>query len=616
MLRSIFFGLAGLLLVQTAAAQDVTVQASVSSNVLGTGETLVYTITVDGASFNGVQRPEPPATSNLALVQSTPSTTQSTTIVNGRMRQSIGFRWSLRPLREGQARIESATVVVGDEMFRTEPIVVEVVPQSQRPQRSTRRSPFGRRAAPDDRDAEPAISDDDIFIRAIPSKRTAYQNEPVTITYHLYFRDGVQLRQSRLADSWDAEGFWREDLEVDARPLPRSEVVDGVRYRTIVLKRAVVFPTRTGTLTVDPLRIETEVYVPTRSNDPFERLFSLGRDFRPIELSSPSVTIEARPLPDGAPPSFQGAVGDFELDVTASRDEVAVGDAVEVQVQVQGTGNIATLEAPELEVPGVFESYDPQVETSLRRSGSQIRGTKTFTYTLVPRSNGTFELPPVRFSFFDADAATYRTTSSAPLTLDVTGSATAPPAASTTGSGLPVDDIAPVRSTATSWHRLDATPLHRNPWVYVALLAPWLAVAAVLAWRRRADHLAAHPELQRRRRAHPEAQRRLAEAQSLLDDDARAFYASVEHALVGFVSDRLDVAGQGLTREQLDDRLREAGVPESTRKELTALLDHCDRGRFAPTATARSEREATLTRARDTIADLDAALHEPSAHAA
>jgi hypothetical protein len=96
-----------------------------------------------------------------------------------------------------------------------------------------------------------------MFIRAVPSKRQAFQNEQITIEYALYFRTGIQLRQSRLADSWDAEGFWREELEIEARPIPQTVVVDGLRYNTIVLKRVAVFPTRTGSLRIDPLRIES-----------------------------------------------------------------------------------------------------------------------------------------------------------------------------------------------------------------------------------------------------------------------------------------------------------------------------------------------------------------------
>ena len=41
----------------------------------------------------------------------------------------------------------------------------------------------------------------DLFIRALPSKRRAYQGEQIIIEYQLFFRDGVQLRQSRLADA-------------------------------------------------------------------------------------------------------------------------------------------------------------------------------------------------------------------------------------------------------------------------------------------------------------------------------------------------------------------------------------------------------------------------------
>ena len=173
-------------------------------------------------------------------------------------------------------------------------------------------------------------------------------------------------------------------------------------------------------------------------------------------------------------------------------------------------------------------------------------------------------------------------------------------------------ELAPPLAQADRWHRTDATPLHRNPWAYAALFAPWLAILGVWGWRRRADHLAANPALVRRRRAHPEARRRLAEAESLMDSDARSFYGSVERAVLGFVGDRLNVVPQGLTHEQLDAVLREAEVPGPHREELLALLERCDRARFAPAAGGRVDRDAMLAEARDLIADLDAAIQTPT----
>ena len=622
-------GLAALLLVadvgtQSATAQDISVQALVNETTVGTEESVNYTLEVKGASFADVETPDAPGTEGLVLLQAIPSTQRNISFVNGVMEQSVAFQWSYRPVREGTASIQSATITAKGKTYQTEAIRIAVVPQSQRPQRRnpTRRSlldPFNGRNQPSDDDAEPPsnVSDRDIFIRAIPSARRAYQNEQVTIEYQLFFRNFIQPRHSRLADSWDAEGFWREELDVEARPMPRSTVENGLRYNSIVLKRVAVFPTRTGALNVDPLRIETEVFAPRSPGDPLSRFFSLRNPYETIERASPQVTIEARPLPGGAPESFQGAVGQFDMKAQVSRTEVDVGEPVEVTLRITGTGNLAMLEPPLLKSPGIFEAYEPDVNSVIESSGRRVRGNKTFTYLLVPRSNGTFEVPPIEFAFFDPAAGQYRTLSADPMTIRVTGTTSTPLATSATADGLPVDDIARPLTALADWKSLGQTPLYGSPWTYLALLAPLLLIGLTYAFRRHATRLATDTAFMRNRRAHPMVRKHLKQADALLQkDEPRAFYEELERAVLGFIGDRLNIAELGLTRSQLDDRLAEAGLVPATRIELQQLLEACDAARFAPNRPPHAQMETSLDQARGLIVALDAAFSQPDEEAA
>ena len=601
----------------SAVGQDVAVLASVEETTVGDDETVVYGIEVKGASFADVETPEPPPTEGLVLEQSIPSTRSNVAYVSGRLERGISFEWRYRPVRQGTARILPTTVVVNGEPYRTEPIRLTVVPQAQRPRRSSAsRDPFaslfGRPPRPDPADDEPeedaGIVPKDLFIRAIPSQEEAYLNEQVNIEYRLYFRNGIQLRQSRLADSWDAEGFWREDLDVENRPIPRSTVEDGLRYNTITLKRVAVFPTHAGELTVDPLRIEAEALAARSSRDPFGRFFPSRGRYESVELASEPVEIEAKPLPEGAPPSFEGAVGAFRMTTEVSRRRVEVGEPVEVRVQVSGTGNLATLEAPPLAASDAFERYDPQVDLNLNRSLQVVRGTKTFTYVLVPRENGTFELPEIAFSYFDPEAGRYETARSEPVRVEVTGEA--PPALDRSAADrLPSGDIAGLLVDGGAWRRTSEVPLYRRAWPYAALFLPLLALGGLFAYRRHATRLETDPEYARHRRAHPTARAHLRQAESLLKQDRpRAFYASIERAVLGFVGDRLNLAPSGLTRQQLDERLAARAVAEPERHALHALLDECDRARFAPSRPTHTAMEQAHDRAADLIVRLDAVL--------
>ena len=601
---------------KSATAQEV--QALVSETTIGAEESVSFTLEIKGVDFSAVQVPQPPETEGLVLIQPTPSTQRNVSIVNGRTTQSVGYQWMYRPVREGTARIMAASVEVNGQTYQTKPIRLTVVPQAQRPQRtrSTRSlfpDPFGRSAdPPPDAAEEPesSISERDIFIRAVPSARRAYQNQQVTIEYQLFFRNYIQPRHSRLADSWDAEGFWREELDVEARPMPRATVENGLRYNSIVLKRVAVFPTRNGTLNVDPLRIETEVFAPRSPNDPFgRRFFSLRNPYETIERASPRVQIESQPLPlDGAPESFNGAVGRFEMETQISRTEVEVGEPIQVTVKLSGTGNLAMLDGPLLNAPGIFETYDPEVNTSINSSGRQVHGSKTFTYLLVPRSNGSFVVPPIEFAYFDPSAEQYRTLRSDPMTIRATGTAATTLAVSTTATGLPVDDIArPI--TAPERIRLPRKPLHHNPWTYLGLALPLLLIGLTFALRRHATRLATDTAYARNRRAHPLARKHLKRAMTLLkEDQPRAFYEELERAVLGFIGNRINVAELALTRPQLDDRLAAAGLEEAPRKALQAFLQTCDAARFAPDRPSHNQMEASLDAANHLIVTLDAAF--------
>lgn len=604
---SILLCLLAAMQVRPSHAQEVSVQASVNATVIGTEEVVTYTLSVQGSDGSDVQPPAAPESRGLALAQSTPGTQRNVSIVNGRVSQSFGYTWAFRPIGEGQARIEAMTITVGDRTYHTDPIEIEIVPQSQRPARPQRRDPFSSLMAPADPEPEPEPpSDRDIFIRATPASSTVWQNEQLVIQYRLYFREGIQLRQSRLTDSWEAEGFWREEMDVETRPIPQTVVENGLRYNVITLKRAAVFPARAGDLSVDPLRIESEAMLPTERRDPFQSLFSMRSRYTPVELASGEVRVAARPLPGGAPESFQGVVGNFVLSARTDRQQVEVGSSIRLTVTVRGDGNLATLSAPRIHVPAVFDTYEPESSLAIDRSGNRLTGSKTFTYVLIPRANGSYEIPPVEFSWFDPDANVYRTTQSDPFPVTVTGTATVPDVVSATTNGLPVDDVAPPFVHAAKWVRTSSPPLHRRTATWIILLLPVLAFGAGLIVDRQRRRHADAPSLSRGRRAHPLSRQHLKRATELMHtDDTAGYFEELDRAVLGFIGNRLDIPERGLTRARLDAILAEKGIPTGTRERLRAFLDTCDLGRYAPSGMNHERREGALDDASALIPDID-----------
>lgn len=590
---------------RVAAAQELKVSALVDESTIGTEERVTFTIEVQGTTLPDIQSPQPPQTTGLVLANQYPSSSRNISVVNGSMTVSMGYSWQFVPTGIGKATIGAAEIVAGGKTYKTQPIEIQVVAQSSRPVQPNRRARtlFDDPFATNDTQA-PEVSNTDLFIRAKPSKRNAFRNEQILIEYDLYFRSGVQLRQSRLADSWDAEGFWREELEVENRPVPKTVVENGIRYNVITLKRVAVFPTHAGELTVDALKIESEATAGNGLRDPF---FSLRSRYQPVELTSRPVHIVGKPFPANAPASFTGAVGSYRLNATLDRTGVEVGESVQLTVAISGVGNIATLEGPKIETPGIFEVYDPQISSEVSRAGASVRGTKTFTYVLVPRSNGTFEIPPVTFSFLNPTSGNYETLNSTPFTVKVTGDPAPTNVAMATSAGLPVDDIPPISMTAASWVAVDSTPIHSRTLPYVLLVLPLLALGGLILFLRVNEKMVTDVSFARNRRAHPIARKHLKRAAVLLEQqDAKGYYEELDRAVLGFVGDRLNVGERALTRSMLDATLANAGIGSETRKGVLTLLDECDQVRFAPTPP----NSVSMQTAMDRAAALIESIHE------
>lgn len=591
------------------SGQSVSIAAEATPSEVGTAGTVTFAINVRGVPLSAIETPEPPPTTNLALQDDTPVTQRKLSFDSGRLQRRITFKWRYRPLRIGVGRLDPVSVRIDGEAYETDEVRVRIVDQAQRGRASRLQRAAPRRSAPSSGAAstQPELAPRDVFIRATASADTAYQNQQVTVEYRLFFRPNVRLRRSHMADAWDAPGFWREELDVASRILPDTRRLHGRAYKSIVLKRVALFPTRPGRLTVDPMQIETEARAEPELGARNER--PARSYYEPMSLTSERLVVHAKALPAGAPDAFDGAVGHFSMDTEVSRDSVAVGTGIEVRARIQGGGNLATVSPPLVDVPSDFVRYDPTVDTHIERSDSTIRGQKTFTYTMVPKANGDYVLPPVRFSYFDPEAERYETLRSAPTPLRVTGERAAR-AVGEMRDGLPIGDIAGPMSANGAWVSIDRGPLYAQPWAYAVLLAPLALAAGAVAYRRRRGHEAAKTD-EGAGAALDRAQQRLQVAeQRLRNEDGEPFYRALEETMLTFLDQRLDLPRPvpRMTADAIERELRRHEVPAADRTALRELIDTCTQAQFGPSEPSTDARAATLQQAQALLPRLDESL--------
>jgi hypothetical protein len=581
-------------------AQGVGARAFLDRDAVGVNQQFVLSVEVTGTQ-QAETDPELPDMSEFSIILSS-GTSTSMQIVNNRTTVSVTLQYRFQATKVGTFEIGSVVVQAAGETYRTDPLTLTVsaAPPQAPPVEGAERS-----------DA-PEIGADDLFITTEVSKRRVRENEPVVVEYRVYTRVSVtSYSVTRLPGT---EGFWVEEFNRSESPQVEQVVRGGVQYATAVIRKVALFPTGPGTKTIEPMSIEAQVRVRRRSRDPFEDFFRgaplLGGNV-PVIVASEPVQIEVLPLADDTPSDFSGLVGEFTIDASVDKSQVAANEAVTLTVHVAGEGNVRMVPEPRVAFPRDFEIYPPEVTQNVEFQGGSVRGEKTFEYVLIPRTPGDAEIPPITLSYFDANLGEYAVSATQPIDVAVTGeeSVTAPGIGVRSRSGVePLrEDIRFIEIGPPQLKAKGRSPFTAAFWI--VLLVPLAAVGGVWGLRKHRDRLEGDVAYARQRRATRVARRRLSSARSTMTiDTPREFYTEVARALEGFLGDKLNFSEAGFIKDDSRARLLQRGVPSEIVGRYLDCLDECDRQRFAPAAVSLEGMQATLKRAEQSMADLDQEL--------
>ncbi len=587
------------------APQDATVSAYLDRVEVGVGQ--VFTLNVElqgGQQFD--EQPELPDMAAFAVFIRS-GTQTSFQMANGRTTISLTAQYSFQATSEGTFEIGPVTVRAMGTAFTTEPLALTVSAAPPQPAPGSGSSP------PPILAEDGNLAPDDLFIVAEPNVREVRENEPVIVEYRLYTR--VDVNSYDVVQLPSTAGFWVEEFEQPRQPQVERLVRNGQQYASVVVRKVAMYPTGAGTKTIEPLAIEARVRLQRQSRDPFDDIFggifdrgSLFGDVLRSEAVSEPVTIEVRPLPaDGRPASFTGLVGDLALETSADRDSLAANEALTWRLDVSGSGNLKALPPPEVDFPPTVEAFPPEVTDRFATTDRGVSGSRTYEYVLVPRAPGTLTIPGVEMGYFDAGPGRYATAVAPPLELRVTGREAGPslPGARARGSVEELrSDIRFIR-TDTPRFRQRGETLFDQAWFWIVALAPAGAVAGAAGVQRRRSRLAGDQAYARNRRAKRRAKKHLARAAALAGRDrAGQTYAEIARALEGFAADKLDMSAAGVIRDEVRAALAHRNVRSEVAEEFFAVLEECDRQRFAPAEGGPGELKAFLERAESALAAL------------
>ncbi len=524
------------------------------------------------------------------------STGSSIQIINGSMTKSVSHTYTfvLLPQAAGTVTIGAATVKVDGKVYRTQPLPIEVVDEGDGG-RSQQQQPQGRSAGDAGRsEAQHQIGKDDILLRAVVSRTSVYKNEPLHVTFKLYTRVPYVNIVPESAPSFN--GFWSQDLTDPNASRVSRETYNGKVYETRVLLDYLLYPQQVGTLTIDPvdMTVVAQVVIQSRNADPF---FGTGREVLnvPRKVQSQRTTVTVKPLPDGAPASFSGAVGSFTMDTEFPEERLAANSGANIRVKISGRGNLTFVQAPKLQLPTSFELYNVKTTESINASSSGISGYRQFEYPFIARAEGTYEVEPVEFTYFDPQRMQYMTLRSKPLSLEITPDARGGgDAVVMQGRGMSKEEVR-LLGEDIRFIKLGGAQLRSVTVPFLFSATYWIVLAGILVYfgvtyvcLRRQIRESQNVALVRGKRANKVAVQRFRVAKRYMEEQNRhAFYEEMLRALWGYMSDKFNIPMANLTKENVREELHKRGVSAEDSQRFTDIITRCDEAQYSPVESAR-----------------------------
>jgi len=584
----LFFGL--LLGPVISFGQDddaITFEMKLSKEELGINERLrvEFTMNKDGDNFN------PPSFDGFRVVMG-PSQSISSSWVNGKRSFSKSYSYILKPTAQGRFTIGQATIEIDGQTYKTLPRKVQITAAVD--------NPNAPRSADD-------VADESLHLVAEVSKGNPYLNEAVTVVYKLYISSNISVTNFRPLDSPKYNNFWSQDIPVTKYNTVNA-TYNGKPYRSVILKRVVLYPQKSGKLDIEPLSLEIYVDVPTNRRDFFgSRIYTQASK----TVSAGKRTLNVLPLPEeGKPEGFGGAVGQFDFEVTTSKTSLNASESLQAKVEVSGKGNLKLFQLPEPELPSALEVYEPEFNENVRTTLSGMQGKVTNNYTIVPSFRGRYPIPTIAFSYFDPKAKAYKTLRSEEITINVMEGPTDNAQVTQGTAGRQKIAVQTGRQfhfikTQTNLVSVGPQRFFGSKKFFWLLLAPLVLIPLVLFLRKKKQAIASDVEGNRLRKANRLARKYLSTAKKQLNNP-EGFYVALEKALHNYLKAKLKIETSDFSKEKIIELLKEKSVDETTTSQFIELLRSCEMARYSPITKVQMNED--YQRASEVISKMDKQL--------
>lgn len=552
-----------------AAIAQVEFEAKVSKTSLGLNERLRvdFSMNADGDNFT------PPDFAGFRVVNG-PMQQVSQSWVNGRSSFNKSYSYFLLPTQKGNLMINQASIEINGQIYKTSPVKINVGAPIDVPKNP--------------QDAPQISADDAIHLVAEVSKVNPYINEPITVVYKLYFSYNIGITNWRELDKPKYNDFWSQNIDIKQLVVEEG-TYNGERARVVTLRKTVLYPQKSGKLSIEPLSMDIDLELPTNRRNFFGQVQITQTNKR---VSAGAKTINVKALPEnGKPADFTGAVGKFTFEAKPSKTTLKHGESLELKVVVSGTGNLKLFDLPKPVVPTALEMYDPVHKENVNSPLSGMNGSISDNYTVIPQFKGEYPIKAMTFSYFDLNSKSYKTIVSPEIMVKVLDG---PESSEAVAAQSPSDNSIKKAITANSKFefiklKTNLKPIKQEDFFgsslfYGLMLFPFLCIPILMIFRSKKEARDGDVLGNRIRRSNKLAKKYLSEAKKQIQNK-ELFYIALEKALHNFLKAKLHIETSEMSKDTIQSILLERKANENTVSEFIKLVENCEFARYAPSSS-------------------------------
>ena len=599
-----------LIICQIQLLAQAVFKATIFPESIGKNETATLRLMIDNA--RQVEQIIPPALGDFDII-SGPNQESGMESNNGVTRQYIGITYLLQPKSIGKFSITGAKAMADGKVLMGNTVTLTVTKNGSGNNPNNGGGGFGGFSPFFEPVAQSSFNDyilkkgenmaqkinKNIFIKVVTNKTTCFIGEPIVVTYKLYTR---LKSESSITKNPSFNGFSVIDLLPPGNTNYSTEQINGREYNVYILRKSQLYPLQAGAVELESAEVDNtihfikEEYLNNQRGGLDDFFSDLTQTSIPAEgvrdekvtLQSKPAIITVKPLPEiDRPISFKGSVGNFTFEASLQKNNFTTDDAGKLTLTISGAGNMSMVIAPDISWPAGMEGYEPKTKDQLDQLTVPVSGIKTFEYAFTVSKPGSYNIPPVDFSYFNAVEGKYITLRSTPLPLTISQG---------TGRGTFTKN----QHTLQTQHQQVVDGLFINRWWMLVPFAAGL-FGILLIWFKKkrkkisddkeevnsvADtapllaakvHLPLHPFL-------------LSE-EKLIGRDFKGFYEALNNELRKFLADTLQVPLATISKKIIEVSAEQQGISLNTSLQIQQLLDDIEWQLYTPLASADSMEE-------------------------